>query len=421
VERYFDDGYRFIPPYRSTFWCQVFGRLLLPRQLRRALGVTRWQFQGLPHLQESFREGAGVLLTPNHCRWADPPLLGRLGVEIGHYCYYVAAYHLFKQHRFWGWYLNRTGAFSINREGADREGIRACVNILTEGRRPLVLFPEGTWFRQNDRLGPLQEGVALIARQAAKASARPIRIHPVGIKYWVLEDPRPVLSQRLGQLERRLGWRPQPQLELIPRIKRLGSALLAVKEVEFRGHAQDGTIDERVRRLVETRVCDLERYYLGKPHEGLALERIRRLRRHLVRRLGEKNACDQGPVRAALEDLIFCENLSAQSLDYLEERPSLERLTETIQRIEETITDTLEDPVVPAGAVLEVGPAFDGRDLVRDKSASRAEVGDDFLDQLGKAIQSLLDKLIMQGPPAPWHCPPAVEPLMELSSVRSVS
>jgi 1-acyl-sn-glycerol-3-phosphate acyltransferase len=421
VQRYFPEGCQFIPPYRSTLWCRIF-RWILPYQVRRHMGISRWQFRGLDLLRESLGQNAGILLTPNHCRWSDPAIMGQLGGELGRFFYFVASYHLFKQSRLLGWYLNRTGAFSVNREGADREAIRASVRILAEAERPLVLFPEGTWFRQNDRLGPLQEGVALIARQAARSAGRPIRVHPVGIKYWLLADTRPLLRRQLAHHERHLGWHPQEDLELVPRIEKLGNALLSVKEVDFLGLAQHGALDDRIRGLTETRVAELEKYYFTKSYEGWILERIRRVRQHLVGRLPLTVADVEEHRRTeeALADLLFCENLSAHSMAYLHERPSLERLTETVQRIEETMTDDIKELVVPLGAVVEVGPALDVRDFDKAKGAARA-AGDPFMRHLATAIQGLLNKLLTQGAPPEWGCPVPVEPIAPAGEVRSAS
>ena len=158
-QRYFLEPYRFVPPYRGKFWCRV-AKHVMPRHLRGKMGVPRWHFQGLEHLRDSLSKNAGILLAANHCRWADPVVMGMLGVQLKQYFYYVVSYHLFKQKRLIGWWLNRIGGYSILREGADRDAIRATAGILAEAERPVVMFPEGTWFRQNDRVGPLQEGWA---------------------------------------------------------------------------------------------------------------------------------------------------------------------------------------------------------------------------------------------------------------------
>src|SRR5262249_38310252 len=157
-------------------------------------------------------------------------------------------------------------------EGADRQAIRASVEILARAERPIVVFPEGTWFRQNDRLFPCQEGVSLIARQAARATDRPIVVHPVAIKYWTLQDPGPELKRRLEKLEGLLTWPPQVHLGLIERVEKLSSAFLAVKEVEHFGQPQGGLLEDRLSRLTEFLVAPLEEQLLGRVGRGWALK-----------------------------------------------------------------------------------------------------------------------------------------------------
>lgn len=402
IQRYFAEPYRFIPPYRGTLWCWV-ARYLIPLRLRTKMSVACWHFEGLEHLRQSLRRGAGILLTPNHCRWPDPLVMGVLSIEVNRYFYYLVSYHLFKMSRVMGWLINRIGGFSILREGTDREALRTSARVLARAERPLVVFPEGTWFRQNDRLGPVQEGVALIARQAARLSDRPLRVHPVAIKYWMLDDSCPLLRRRLAGLETRLGWRPQESLELVPRIEKLAGALLAIKEVEQFGQAQPGTVDERIRNLAEYQVAGQEKFYFGRVFDGPPLGRVRRLRQWLVRRLGEPDAdpVEKARTLESLDLLLFCENLQAHSMAYLRERPSRERLVETLQRIEETVWDEEDVPVGRMGAVVAVGPALDAREVT----------GADLVRQMATGIQQLLDRLLAQGPPREWNCPTPLEDL----------
>jgi Acyltransferase len=336
--------------------------------------------------------------------------MGMLGITLKQYFYYVVSYHLFKQKRLIGWWINRIGGYSILREGADRDAIRATVDILARADRPVVMFPEGTWFRQNDRIGPLQEGLCLIVRQAAKQTERPILVHPVVIKYWLLGDPLPELERRVQRLERGLGWLPKRGLDLPQRIVRAGHAMLAVKEVERFGEAQPGTLDERIQRLATVLITDMEKAHLGKEYEGWNLERVRRLRLWLVRKLVETRGDPEATraTREALGLLLFCENLSAQSHEYLMERPSLERMAETVQRIEETMTDQMEEPIAPLGAAVAVGPALDVRSFAAAKRASRTG-GDPLLEAVAAGMKDCLRTLLEQRPPPEWDCPPPFE------------
>jgi 1-acyl-sn-glycerol-3-phosphate acyltransferase len=403
LERYFLEPYRFVPPFRSTFWVRL-TRGLVIRQMRRKQGVVRWQFDGLEHFRRSLEQKAGILLAPNHCRMADPPLMGVMATQLKQYLYYIASYHLFQQSKWMGWFLNRLGGYSIWREGLDRESIKATTAILTEAERPVVIFPEGTWFRQNDRVGPLQDGLALITRQATRAATRPIVVHPVGIKYWMLHDPKPEIERRLRGLESRLGWSSQEGVNLLDRIEKLGGAFLALKEIEFLGQIGTGSLDDRIRSFANSQVSRLERDHLGKNFEGWILERIRRLRQQLARLLLDKakeKDIQTAKLKQDLDDLLFCENLSSQSMEYVREDPSPERLSETIQRIEETLHDS-EVPITPMGATVQVGEAMDVRSF--DGAKARG-AQDPLVQQLRINLQNLVDQLRAKGPPPAWNCP----------------
>ena len=130
----------------------------------------------------------------------------------------MVSYHLFKQKRLIGWWLNRIGGYSILREGADREAIRAPPPCWPRGSGRSCCSPKGRGSARTTASAPLQEGLGLIVRQAAKQSDRPIVVHPVGIKYWLLGDPLPELRRRVEALEHGLGWRPKRDLDLPQRI-----------------------------------------------------------------------------------------------------------------------------------------------------------------------------------------------------------
>lgn len=392
MERYFTQPYRFVPPYRSSFWYML-SRGYVTRTLRKEHGVTQMQFEGLEHLRDSIQRKAGILLTPNHCRGADPLAMGLMAGQLRQPLYFLASSHLFRQGRLQTWLLRRLGCFSIWREGPDREAIKESARILAEAERPLVLFPEGTWFRRNDEVMPLQEGLGLIGRQAAKQSTRPLAVHPVGIAYWALNDPTTAVETRLAALERRLSWAVQTT-DVVARLEKLASALLAVREIEFLGKPREGSVDERLGFLVASQVERLERQHLGRSHEGWMLERIRRVRQHLTRQLLEgKSAEVRQAIRRDLDVLLLAENLNAHSLRYLTAHPTHERLIETVQRIEETMFDNEPSPVVSLGVSVRVGPALD----LRAASWTMAE--------LRQAMQQQVDQIRQAGPPTAWNCP----------------
>lgn len=320
---YFEEPYEFIAPYRSKRWCRVLQHFI-PSQLRRKHGVKKWEFRGVEKLRESIDKKHGIILVPNHTHFSDPPLLGMLSIVTGHYFYFAASWHLFKQSRHERWLLTRLGAFSMFREGSNREGIRECARILAEAERPLVIFPEGTYFWQNDRLGPMREGLSLIARHAAKKAERPIVLHPVAMKYWCLRDPRKNIADRLTTLERWLRWNPQEHLPLAERICKLDHAYLAIKEIEYFGAARTGDPGQRMTAVAEHLLAELERQHFGSSRSGQFVSRVHAVRHRVVGKLPEVVG---DPVARAetwrqIGILWFCQQVFAHSLEYLLERPS---------------------------------------------------------------------------------------------------
>jgi 1-acyl-sn-glycerol-3-phosphate acyltransferase len=126
-----DKPYRFVPPCKGTFWARAL-QTFLPTYLRRTYGIEAVELHGLHHLRNSVSAGHGIVLTPNHCRPCDPIVMGLLGRKLGRPFHYMASWHLFLQRRFQTWLLNRLGAFSVYREGIDREAIRAATEILRD-------------------------------------------------------------------------------------------------------------------------------------------------------------------------------------------------------------------------------------------------------------------------------------------------
>lgn len=72
-----------------------------------------------------------------------------------------------------GWFLTTLGGFPVKRGTADREALRACIEVIERGE-PLVMFPEGT--RQSGpEVAELFDGPAYVAARTG------VPIVPVGI------------------------------------------------------------------------------------------------------------------------------------------------------------------------------------------------------------------------------------------------
>jgi 1-acyl-sn-glycerol-3-phosphate acyltransferase len=405
MRRYFDEPLAFRPPYRSTFWLR-WARWYAPLHRRYALNVQKIQFRGVAELRNSMSRAAGIVLTPNHWNFGDGPVVGALADQAGSFCYYLVSQHIFRQSRFTDWFVNRHGAISVWREGTDRESLRACIDILNTADRPLVIFPEGTWYRQNDRVGPLQQGVAMIALQAARHASRPIVIHPVAIKYWLLIDPRSALDRRLRRLEHRFGIAYGPNSTLLERIEHLTNRWLAQHEQMVWGQRRIGPIDSRRLELLDYLLGEMETQDCGRTYGDAAMERVWRLRSINAQRLiQERGAPLAARAERQLDRLLLCEHLFSHAMEYISDQPSRERMAESVQRLEEIITDDFSPPIGPMGVVVAAGRAIDVTADFAAAGSGHAHRREHLTHRIADDLQHLLDDICQTGPPHSWRVP----------------
>jgi hypothetical protein len=392
-----DKPYRFIPACHSDFWPWLFQKFkLYEPHLRKNEGVYDYECRHVERLQASLAAGHGILLTPNHCRTADPVVMGWLAKAVGMYVYAMASWHLFNQGRVMAWVLRRMGAFSVNREGIDRQAINTAIDVLETTRRPLILFPEGGASRTNDRLHALLD-ISVIPRAAAKKRAKQVPggkvvVHPIAIKYLFRGDLEHEADQVLTRIEQRLTWRPQDKLPLLIRIAKLGRALLSLKEIEYLGQIQPGRLGSRIENLINHLLCPIEQEWLGESRSGAVVPRVKALRIKLLPDMIEGRVDDAERKRRweQLEDTYLAQQLSLYPPDYVQAYPSVDRLLETVERLEEDLTGraTVHGPqraVIDVGEAIEVSPE-------RDRSA---EV-DPLMTQIEDTLQGMLDQLALE-------------------------
>jgi 1-acyl-sn-glycerol-3-phosphate acyltransferase len=367
-----DKPYVPVTPYRGTIWPRLLS-LYVPRLLRKKYGVTRVESVHVERLAESIRAGHGVLLAPNHCRDEDPLVMGQLARAVGTPFFVMASWHVFMQDRFSAFLLRRAGAFSIYREGIDRAAVETAIEILETARRPLVMFPEGLIARTNDHLNPLMDGVALIARSAAKKRAKreppgKLVVHPVAIRYHFHGDINAAVASVLDEIETRLTWRPQRNLPTLERIYKVGSALLTLKELEYTDQPQTGTIGQRLQNLIDMILRPLEAQWTSGNSDGSVVARVKRVRAAILPDVvkGEIDEAEREKRWRALADAYLAQQLWHYPPDYVANNPTPERLLETVERFEEDLTDKirLHGPIwatVTVGEAIDVAPQRESR------------------------------------------------------------
>lgn len=395
--------YTFVPPYTSTIWSSLFLKTGVHRYfLRRSEGVIEHEIRELDHLRQSVDAGHSILLTPNHPRTADPLAMGYLAEALPCHLYAMASWHLFNQEWLTRWAIRRMGGFSVNREGVDRQSISTAVDLLAEGKRPLVIFPEGATGRTNDSLRAMLDGVAFIARAAAKkaqkqSTNKKVVIHPVAIKYRFQGDIQKVADQVLSDIEKRLTWRPHSELPILTRIAKVGLALLALKEQEFLGDVQTGSLAERLDRLINHLLHPIESEWLSAPQFGSVVPRVRNIRVKILPEMVQGQVAPEERKRRwrQLEDIYLAQQLSCYPPDYLASYPSVDRVLETLERFEEDLTDKcrLHGQLK---VILQVAPAIEV-----SPERSKGMPSDPLMQQIQVALESRLSKLALESPRIP--------------------
>jgi hypothetical protein len=392
--------YRFVPPHRGGWGPYLVQKLnLLDWYLSYFEGVTSHEVRHAERLRDSVQAGHGIILAPNHCRYADPLAIGWVASEVGVYLYAMASWHLFNQGRLQALAMQLVGGFSVYREGVDRASIDTAVEILTDGDRPLVIFPEGTVYRTNDRLNTLLDGVSFLARSAARRRAKADRgkvvIHPVAIKYLFGGDVAAAAEPVLKSMEERLTWHePHTELGLLARIRRVGEGLLSLKEIQYLGAPQRGSLGQRKTLLIEHLLHPLENSILGSPQKGSLLPRIKQLRSRIVPQL---TATDTDPQQKQklwmqLTDIYIAQQIESYPEGYLDEATDT-RALETVERFDEDLHDRARIHR-PWHCILEVGEPIEADAAKPGKGES-----DPIMTQLEAQLSAMLHRLAKEARP----------------------
>lgn len=391
-----DRPYQFVPPHRGTGWpsfIQTFR--IVDFYLKKKEGVVGYECRGLEHWEASKRRGDGILLAPNHCRYADPLVLGWPSRVLKQHVYAMASWHLFNKGGVDAFAIRRMGGFSINREGSDRASLETAIDILATAERPLILFPEGTTNRTNDVLKPLLDGVAFIARSAAKRREKQtggnVVMHPMALKYLCVGDIRPWAGEQLSHLEDRLGWRRRPGDSVLQRTVRLAEGLLALKEIEHLGHSQSGDLPERRDALIQQVLSRSEQRLGLVPESGNVRARVRAIRTEVVTRHFASSLIDTRDPSPLMED-AHAADLAQELLSYpncyLEiDHVTDTRIVETIQRMQESFFGRAN-----VGAELKVVIQCDAAIPVPTQRPPRGEA-DPLMTTLEHRLSAMMEKL----------------------------
>ena len=368
---FIEKPYEFVPALKAGWPQRLYTKFGLHKwTLRRREGVWKHETKNVSRIRDSIDAGHGVLITPNHPRTADPGVVAGLIPEIRSPVYMMASWHLFNQGPFVRFMIRMMGGFSVNREGMDRAAIDNAINVLKHAERPLVIFPEGTTSRTNDRMMAFMDGPAFIARTAAKRRAKEeigsgkVVVHPVAIKYIFEGDLESAVDGALTDIEKRLSWSPQNGIPLVDRIVKVGDALLKIKELEYKCPVPEGTVlRDRQNNMVNHLLHPLEEEWLGGPQSGGIQVRVKNIRVKIFPDMttGKLELAERKRRWTQLERTYLAQQVDCYPEQYVTEHPSVDRLLETVEKFEEDFTDKCRvhghlKAIVNVGEAIEVSP-----------------------------------------------------------------
>jgi 1-acyl-sn-glycerol-3-phosphate acyltransferase len=340
-----DRPYIFKPPKFSSLWWPLFCFISDNLYMRREHKVRTVSSSGHEVFLQAQKDGHSVLITPNHPDHSDPHVLMHLSRGWGLPFHYMAAQEIFDVNNgFNGWFLQRAGVFSINRDGSDLRSIKTALEILDAGKYPLVIFPEGEIYHTNERLTPLNDGAAAMALRIGRKlgkEGRKVFIFPVALKYLYREDISSFFPGMLDELESHILWKPQRHLSVVDRIYKLGDAVLALKEKEFCDTITEGSLEKRLQAIQERLVRKAEEAFcLPLQPEATHPERIRRVRGKIREKLlsaGPITTPEMDICQRTLDELHFAFQLYSYPSRYLSDSPTQGRIAETLIKLEEDL------------------------------------------------------------------------------------
>ncbi|MEJ2109443.1 MAG: lysophospholipid acyltransferase family protein [Acidobacteriota bacterium] len=313
--------YVFRPP-KYAWWFRPVLHLLTSSIMRYRFNIRRVQISGQENLVQLVKNAQSVLVAPNHADHADPALLVTVGRRLDLDFHFMAAREGFERGALHRFVLQHSGAFSVDRDGADLASIRTAMNILRKGRHPLVIFPEGEIWHHHEELDLLNEGVATILLRVAEKLPEEKRSYAIPTAIHITHSPSEAdtFPARLTRLEKRITWKPQNNLEAVDRIYHLGGALLSIKEVEFLGVAQQGDLVDRIKNLQKHLVRQIEQKH-NHINDGQPIPLRLKALRHMIRRelhaTPPPSAARHGELYDELDQLYVAQQLYSYPGQYL--------------------------------------------------------------------------------------------------------
>ena len=395
-----DIPYKYFPPKpnRLVAWLGEQGnkRFHLPGPMHLMESVQVENYQALKDINR--QHGARLLLLPNHSTHSDPQIMIEACRQVGLWSFFMAAYDVFERDSKVAWMMQRMGAFSVNRDGSDRQSLKDAIETVIDGRYALTVFPEGNVYLMNDRVTPFLDGpayIAMKAQQEMKESGRIFAI-PVSIKVTHVTDARHTVEQMLLDMAQKLGVEFDDEA-IVAKVHKVGIAMVQ-RNLKMRGFLPPNPdyrdLPGLLRQSAELILTRLEEKIGIEPKKPDDLmDRFRGVRREIHKvRADPEREIDHAVAAIWADEAIVAFRILSYAGNYLSVKPTLDRVGETVEKLQEDLYGKGVPPYAKRTAYVRFGDPIDVSEQLAAAAKPRLAMAA-LTDQFEEGVQVGLDEI----------------------------
>lgn len=357
-------------------------------------------------LLKNFPRNQGLILTPNHADEADFKVCVELARRAGRNFIYMLNAEAFDEgHGMAGWWMQRLGAFSVDRGGHNNMAQSKDFALkVVKGPNVLVIFPEGEIYYLNDQVQPLKSGVADIALKAILQERQEghkdwsAYLMPLAIKYSYPRSIKKDLDKRIQKIEKKLNRQVRSQ-DVKLRLGLIIAELLRRQELAHNlkaGSASLKALSDRVADVRQAVLKQLEDRYeqsSGNERKG-PLDRSWKLSSYLrsLPRGSKKETLAE--LKKDLAALARVARMVSWQPQYVELNPSQERLAETVLKLERDVYNIKRPKqLARRKAHVKIGQPIDLGPYLSEYEMAPHEARHHIADKLREHLQGLIDSI----------------------------
>ena len=395
-----DIPYKYFPPKpnRLVAWLGEQGnkRFHLPGPTHLMESVQVENYQALKDINR--QHGARLLLLPNHSTHSDPQIMIEACRQVGLWSFFMAAYDVFERDSKVAWMMQRMGAFSVNRDGSDRQSLKDAIETVIDGRYALTVFPEGNVYLMNDRVTPFLDGpayIAMKAQQEMKESGRIFAV-PVSIKVTHVTDARHTVEQMLLDMAQKLGVEFDDEA-IVDKVHKVGIAMVQ-RNLKMRGflppNPDYSDLPGLLRQSAELILTRLEEKIGIEPRKPDDLmDRFRGVRREIHKvRADPDREIDHAVAAIWADEAIVAFRILSYAGNYLSVKPTLDRVGETVEKLQEDLYGKGVPPYAKRTAYVRFGDPIDVSEQLAAAAKPRLAMAA-LTDQFEEGVQVGLDEI----------------------------